>query len=241
MDLKNKTVLVTGANRGIGKELVIALLQKDVAKIYATARKIESLPDFSDSRVVPLELDITNEQQIKACAAGAQDVDILFNNAGVASFGSILQAPTEEIKKDMDTNFYGTLNMVREFVPSLEKRPSTAIVNVVTIGAFVNFPAIGGYCASKSALFSMSQGIRIELKPRGIQVHTVNPGPIDTDMAKEFDTEKTSPQITAQNILKGLENDEADIFPDPGGQELFQIWNKDYRDLENAISQMHNA
>jgi short-subunit dehydrogenase len=131
--------------------------------------------------------------------------------------------------------------MVRSFVPVLETKRDPAIVNLVTIAAFANFPIVGGYSASKSALFSLSQGIRIELARKGISVHTVNPGPIDTEMAKEFPTDKTSPEVTANNILTGLENDEADIFPDDFGKNLFEVWRKDYRDLEQMVSEMHNA
>lgn len=241
MNFENKVVLVTGANRGIGKALIQSLLKKDVKKVYATARNLEDLPDFSDDRVVGLTLDITNQDQVKAAAAEAGDVDILINNAGVAAMASLINSPTDILERDMNTNYYGTLNMVRAFVPLFETKTDTAIVNVVTIGAFVNFPMAGGYSVSKAALFSMSQGIRIELQPKGISVHTVNPGPIDTEMAKDFNVDKTSPDITADNILTALENDEADIFPDPGSKGMFDVWSNNYRDLESAVSQMFHT
>lgn len=238
MQLENKTVLVSGANRGIGKSLVEALLKRGVKKIYATARKPEQLADLGDDRVEPLKLDITDDEQINQVAADAPDVDILINNAGVAAFSSIISGPLELVTRDMDTNYYGTLKMVRAFIPVLEQRKDPAIVNMVTIGAFVNFPIIGGYCASKAALFSLTQGIRIELAPKGIAVHSINPGPIDTDMAKDFDADKTSPKATAEAILDGLEADVADIFPDPGGEAMFDVWKKDYRDLEKMVAAM---
>lgn len=241
MNFENKTVLVTGANRGIGQAIVKELLKKNVKKVYATARDLKNLPDFSDNRVVGLSLDITNLDQVKSAVSTASDTDILINNAGVAAMASLLTSPVEDLKRDMDTNYYGTLNMVREFVPALEAKKDSAIVNVVTIGAFVNFPNIGGYSASKAALFSMSQGIRIELQTKGIAVHTVNPGPIDTDMTKDFQMDKTSPQITAENIVNSLEQGEVDIFPDPGSKGMFDLWNSNYRDLENAVSQMFHS
>ncbi len=241
MHFKDKTVLVTGANRGIGKALVEALLKKDVKRVYAGARTVSTLPDFGDSRVTGLQLDITNRSQINKAAEFASDVDIVINNAGVAAFAGLLDGPVDVIQRDMNTNFYGTLNVVRAFVPYLETKKESAIVNVVTIGAFVNFPAIGGYCASKAALFSMSQGIRIELAPKGIAVHTVNPGPIDTDMIKGLDTKKTNPAQAAENILAGVESNEADIFPDAGGKGMFEMWNHNYKDLESAISRMHHS
>ena len=238
MKIEGRTAFVSGANRGIGKAIVEELLQNGVEKVYAGARKLDSLPDWNDARVVPVELDITNEKQVQAAAVKAGDVDLLINNSGVASFSSILDGPIENVQKDMNTNYFGTLNMTRAFVPVLEKSKDAALVNVVTIGAFVNFPIIGGYCASKAALFSMTQAARIELAPRGISVHTVNPGPIDTDMAKDFETDKTSPEETAKNIVAGLKADEADIFPDQGGQGMFEVWKKDYRELEKMISEM---
>ncbi|MEE8118318.1 MAG: SDR family oxidoreductase [Gammaproteobacteria bacterium] len=241
MNFNKKTVLLTGANRGIGLALVNALLERGVKKIYAAARNLDSLPSFGDNRVVPLALDITNPEQVKQAAQSAADTDLLINNAGIAAFTSLLDGPLELLQRDMTTNYFGTLDMVRNFVPVLETKQDAAIVNVVTIAAFVNFPIIGGYSASKAALFSMSQGIRIELEPRGIAVHTVNPGPIDTDLAAEFPGEKATPESTAQNILAGLESDEADIFPDVGSQQFISVWKKDYRELEHLVNQMHQA
>lgn len=239
MNIENQTVLVTGANRGIGKSIVDELLNNGVKKVYAGARKVSSLPQWNDDRVVALELDITNDAQVKAATEAAGDINILINNAGVATFASFFDDNgVDATKRDMDTNFWGTLNMMRSFVPVLEKNTTPTIVNVVTIGAFVNFPSIGGYSASKAALFSLSQGARMELAGKGIAVHTVNPGPIDTDMAKEFDIDKTSPQVTAQNIIAGMKADQADIFPDPGGQGMFEVWKKDYRELEAMVGSM---
>ena len=241
MNLNGKTVLVTGANRGIGFALVNSLLKKGVAKVYAGARDTTKLPDFDDDRVEALELDITRAEQVDAAAKTAADVDLLINNAGVASFSSILDGPRDLVERDMNTNYYGTLDMVRAFVPVLETKKDAAIVNVVTIAAFANFPVIGGYSASKSALFSLSQGIRIELSQRGIAVHTVNPGPIDTELAKEFPTDKADTNVTADNILKALEDDEVDIFPDEIGRQMFATWKEDYRELEAMVAEMHHA
>lgn len=241
MNLTGKTVLVTGANRGIGFALVKALLEKGASKIYAGTRNTQKLPDFGDDRVVPIELDITNSEQVEAAAKTAGDVSVLVNNAGVAAFSSLLDGPLDLVERDMNTNYFGTLDMVRSFVPVLEGKEGAAIVNVVTIAAFANFPILGGYSASKSALFSLSQGIRTELAPKNIAVHTVNPGPIDTDMAADFPTDKADVDQTARNIIAGLENDEADIFPDEAGRQMFDVWKSDYRDLERMVYDMHHA
>lgn len=241
MNLKNKTVLVTGANRGIGLAIVKALLDNGVTKVYAGARDTAKLPDLGDDRIVSLTLDITDKAQIESAAKTANDVDLLINNAGVAAFSSILDGPLDLVERDMRTNYFGTLDMVRAFVPALETRSDAAIVNIASIAAFANFPVIGGYSASKSALFSLSQGIRIELAQKGIAVHTVNPGPIDTELAAEFPTDKADTDETARNILASLESGEADIFPDEMGRQMFDVWNQDYRGLEQMVSEMHEA
>lgn len=241
MKLNNKTVLVTGANRGIGLAIVKALLGKGVKKIYAAARDSNSLPALHDARIIPITLDITDPAQVNNAASVATDVDLLINNAGVAAFSSLVGGPLDLVERDMRTNYFGTLDMVRAFVPVLESKSDAAIVNVVTIAAFANFPMIGGYSASKSALFSLSQGIRIELASKGIAVHTVNPGPIDTELAKEFPTDKADTDTTASNILAGLESDEADIFPDAQGRQMFDVWKQDYRALEQMVREMHEA
>jgi len=241
MNLENKIILITGANRGMGKALVAQLLTRGVKKIYAAARDTNSLPNLNDSRVENIMLDITQPTQVAQAAKHANDIDILINNAGVAAFTSLLDGPTDLLQQDMDTNYYGTLAMVREFAPVLETKKDSAIVNMVTIGAFVNFPILGGYCASKAALFSLSQGIRIELAPKGIHVHTVNPGPIDTDMAKDFPGDKPSAALTVENILVALEGGVVDIFPDETSQQMIAAWKNDYRDLEKIVSDMHHA
>ncbi|GAA6213165.1 SDR family oxidoreductase [Hyphomicrobiales bacterium 4NK60-0047b] len=238
MDFTNKIILVTGANRGIGKALVFSLLEKGVSKIYAAARNTASLPDFQDARVVPLTLDITKAEQISAATRLAPDVDILINNAGSLELVSAFSGPLDKVTKEMSVNYFGLLHMMRGFLPVLENRPNSALVNIVSIAAFVNVPLHGGYCAAKAAAFSLTQGARIEWASKGIAVHSVNPGPIDTDMTKEIAMDKASPFDTAVKILDDLESDIADIFPDPTGQHMFETWQKDYKDLEAMSADM---
>lgn len=238
MNIDNKTVFVTGANRGIGQALVEVLLEKGVCKIYAAARNPEQITGFDDGRVIKIKLDITRQDQILAVAKKASDTDILINNAGVAEYISLLDGPMDMVRRDMDVNYYGTVNMMRAFIPVLEAKGEAVIANVVSIAAFVNFPFLGGYCASKAALFSATQAARIELASKNIMVHSINPGPIDTDMAASVDMDKTSPRDAAIAIIEGLEEGVADIFPDPHGRDLFKVWNDDYRKLEQMVSDM---
>ena len=241
MNLKNKVFLVSGANRGIGRATVQALLAEDVAKVYATARNTDDLPDFADDRVVALQLDITDAGSIQRAVAAAPDVDVLINNAGVLTFGSVLDQPVGDIQADFSTNLYGTLNVIRAFLPGLEAKSDAAIVNVASMAAFVNFPGFGGYSASKAALYSISQGMRTELAPRGVRVHTVNPGAIDTDMTRDIAFDKADVLTTGRNIVLGLQNGDDDIFPDAGSRQMYEVWRANYRDLEKVVFDLHHA
>lgn len=235
MNLDNKVVFVSGANRGIGKAIVDALLKQNVAKIYAAARQPQSLK-FNDPRVVPVELDITNRAQIDAAAKLAGDVDVLINNAGVATFANIVNATTPDLMVDMQVNYFGTLSMVNAFVPVLEKKGGGAIANVISVVGLASIPVVGGYSASKAALFSATQAMRADLNAKNISVHGIFPGPIDTDMAKDFPMEKATPESTAENILAGITAGTEDIFPDPMSAGVAATWAKDPKELERQFS-----
>lgn len=238
MSLENKTIFVSGANRGIGKALVEALLKQPTRKIYAAARTIADLPDFGDARVVKVHLDITAPDLVNKAVALAQDVDVLINNAGVAAFASVVSGDADALRRDMNVNYFGTLGMVRAFVPVLEKRGGGAIANVISVVGLASMSAIGGYCASKAALFSATQAIRAELKAKNISVHGIFPGPIDTDMSRDFDMPKTDVHVTAENIVKGLMAGQEDIFPDPMSLQVSELWAKDPKGLERQFAGM---
>ena len=241
MNIEGKVALVTGGNRGIGKAIVEALLDEGASKIYATARNLETMPNFNSNRVIPIELDITDHEKINTTSKKISDINLLINNAGHLSFSSALEGDFDKVRYDMEVNYFGLLAMMRAFVPTLEKNNDSAIVNIDSIAAFVNFPHHGGYCASKSAAFSITQCARIELAKRGISVHSVNPGPIDTDMTKNIEMDKTSPEDTAKAILNRLKNDEADIFPDKTGQNMFELYKEDYQKLEELSSNFFHS
>lgn len=240
MKLDNKTIFVSGANRGIGKAIVEALLKQNVAKIYAGMRSVLDAPDFGDARVVPVALDITKRDQIVKAVQLAADVDVLINNAGVLSFAPVATGEAEAIKRDMEVNYFGTLSMVNAFLPALEKKGGGAIANVISVVGLASIPGVGGYSASKAALFSATQAMRAELKEKRVQVFGIFPGPIDTDMARdfEFELEKASPESTAENIVAGLLRDQEDIFPDPMSQAVGEVWMKSPKELEKQFAAM---
>lgn len=234
MELTNKTIFVSGANRGIGKAVVEALLKQPVGKIYAAARNINDLPNFNDERVVKVQLDITNRTQI-ATAAKHTDVDLLINNAGALVYSSVITSDTDALMHDMQVNYFGTLSVVNAFAPTLEARQG-AIANVISVVGLASMAGIGGYSASKAALFSATQAMRAELKPKNVQVFGIFPGPIDTDMAKGIELEKASPQSTAEKIIAGIKSGTEDIFPDPMSEQVGKLWAADPKQLERQFA-----
>ncbi len=239
MKLDDKTILVTGSNRGLGKALVEALLKQPVKKIYTAARRIEDLPTFNDSGVVPIKLDIGDHPvQINQAVAQAQDVDVLINNAGVLSYGGVALGESDLLKQDMEVNYFGTLNLSRSFIPMLEKQGGGVIVNLLSVLSLASMAGVVGYSASKAALFSATQSMRTELKAKNISVHGVFPGPIDTDMAKGLEMQKTSAQATAENIVAGIIADQEDIFPDPFSLQVSELWAKNPKALERQFAGM---
>ena len=236
MKLDDKTILVTGTNRGIGKAIVEALLKLKVKKVYAAARNVKELPDFGDKRVVPLQLDITNRPQVQKAVQQANDVNVLINNAGVLSFAGIVTGEADLLIRDMEVNYFGTLSMVHHFVPVLEKNGGGAVANVISIVGLASMANIGGYSASKAALFSATQGMRAELAEKKISVHGIFPGPIDTDMARNIEMKKSDVHVTAENIVNGIIAGKEDIFPDVMSKEWGKIWEKSPKDLERKFA-----
>ncbi len=222
--IEGKAVLVTGANRGIGRAFVNELLERGAAKIYAAARNPAALNDIvagSEGKVVPIKLDITKAEEISTAAANT-DVSLLINNAGTAGFSSFTNPGAgERGRLEMETNFFGTLNVSQAFAPILKTNGGGAIINIGSIASHVNFPVLGTYSASKAAVHSLTQGLRAELAGQGTKVLGVYPGPVDTDMAENFDADKTAPQEVVRQILDALEKGEENVFPDPTSTQLY--------------------
>ena len=239
--LKDKVILITGANRGIGKSLVKASLEKGAKKVYATSRDVSKMPNFEDERVVSLALDITDNSQILKVAEQTKDVEVLINNAGVLTPGNVLEGEISAVQNDMKVNYYGTINMMRAFAPILEKNTPSKIVNIVSIVAYSPLPSIAGYSASKTALYSATLSVRIELAKKGITVHAINPGAIDTDMNKGSEWDMPAPDGIATIILDKVEGGELDIVPDEMGLGMFNTWKEEPSKLAKMFSNMYHG
>ena len=236
MKIEGSVALVTGANRGLGRAIVSALVEAGAAKVYAAARDERQVPK-GDSRIVPLTLDTTKPDQIAAAVKKANDVTLLINNAGVSTSYNVLTMSPAELDADFRTNVHGTLGVIKAFLPVLERSPGGAtIVNVLSLGALASVPSFGGYSASKAAAYSVTQALRPELRGKHIDILAVLPGPIDTDMVKALQLPKTSPADVAKGLIAGIARGEEDIFPDPMAQQMGALWNKSPKEFERAFA-----
>jgi short-subunit dehydrogenase len=244
VQLNGITALVTGTNRdrGIGRALVAALLARGAARVYAAARRIDTLTELaasSNGRVVPVQLDVTVPADVARAAALASDVRLLVNNAGVAAqFGAEFADPAwlTAGRTEFEVNVLGTLALTQAFAPVLAGNGGGAVVNIVSVAGLVNFPALASYSASKAALHSITQAMRAQLRGQGTFVAGVYPGPIDTEMADGIEWEKTAPATAARNILDGLEAGREEIFPDPMAQQIAELYQTDPKALERQMT-----
>ena len=218
MKIEGKTVLVTGANRGIGQALVTEALRRGAARVYAGTRKSLAHPD---ARVTPLNLDVTDAAQIRAAAESVESLDILVNNAGIALYDDLSERAA--LEQHLAVNFFGTYGVTQAFLPLLTGSQG-AIVNNVSTMALAPFPFTPAYAISKAAAFNLTQSLRALLAGRGVRVYAVLTGPTDTDMTRGFDIPKASPESVARAIFDGVEDDEEDIFPDPMSASIADGW-----------------
>jgi NAD(P)-dependent dehydrogenase (short-subunit alcohol dehydrogenase family) len=218
MTIADKAVLVTGGNRGIGRALIEEALTRGAKRVYAAARQPITHPD---GRVTPLTVDVTNASQIRRAVDDVESLDILINNAGLALYDDL--SDPSALERQLAVNLFGTFGVTRAFLPLLT-RSRGAIVNVGSVTAFAPLPVIPAYSISKAAAFNLTQSLRALLAGQGVSVHAVLAGPVDTDMSRDLDIPKASPESVARAILDGVQNGEEDIFPDPMAQSMAESW-----------------
>ena len=218
MNIDGKTVLVTGANRGIGRALVDEALSRGAVRVYAGTRQLVA---HLDDRVTSLIMDVTDVAQIRAAAEQVGSLDILVNNAGIALYDDLTDAAV--LEQHLAVNLFGPYRVTQAFLPLLT-RSRGVIVNNVSTMALAPVPVTPAYAVSKAAAFNLSQSLRALYASRGVRVHAVLTGPTDTEMTRGFDIPKATPASVARAIFDGVENDEEDIFPDPMSQTMAADW-----------------
>ena len=218
MKIADSKVLVTGANRGLGKSLVEEALRRGAKRVYAGARRPFAHPN---RRVTPLMLDVTSPAQIRAAVEKVDALDSLINNAGISLQNDL--SDRAALERLLAVNLFGTYDVTLAFLPVLA-RPRSAIVNILSLASLAAVPFDSLYSISKAAAFSLSQSLRALLAGRGVSVHTVLPGPIDTDMTRGLDIPKASSDSTARAIFDGVEKEDEEIFPDPMSESIAESW-----------------
>ena len=236
MDISSATVLVTGANRGIGRRTVDCLLAAGAPRIFAGARDPAKLGALAeDGRIIAVALDVTDPAQVAAAAERCADVSLLVNNAGVNRNRPLIGEPEAltNARAEIEVNYLGTLSMCRAFAPVLKANGGGMIVNVLSVIGRVNLPAIGSYCASKAAGYSMTQGVRAELAAQGTHVMGVLPGAVDTEMTPGGDAR---PEDVAAAIVEAIANDIEDLYPDAMAQGLSEGLARDAKAVEREMA-----
>jgi NAD(P)-dependent dehydrogenase (short-subunit alcohol dehydrogenase family) len=213
--IAGRAVLVTGANRGLGQALVDEALARGARRVYAASRQPIA---HADARVTSLILDVTDWTQIQRAAESVESLDILINNAGISLPDDL--GDRAAFERHFEVNVYGPLMVTQAMLTESSGR----VVNVVSIGALAAVPILPAYSASKAAAFSVTQSLRALLAARGVSVHAVLPGPIDTEMIRNLPIPKTPPESVARAIFDGVENTDEEIFPDPLSRTLEASW-----------------
>ncbi|MEU7854890.1 SDR family oxidoreductase [Nonomuraea sp. NPDC049141] len=234
MKINGANVLVTGANRGLGRQFVLSLLDRGAGNVYATARR----PDLIDvPGVIPLHLDITDPASVAAAAAAASDVKIVINNAGISTGANLVTGDLDPIRREMDTHFYGTLNVIRAFAPQLA---DGAILNVLSALSWLAFDGAGAYHAAKSAEWALTNAVRLELASQRTLVTGLHLGAADTDMMAWYNGDKTAPEVIVASALDGIEADRPEVLADDWSRQVKAWLSKDpsviYREAAAALT-----
>jgi NAD(P)-dependent dehydrogenase (short-subunit alcohol dehydrogenase family) len=240
--INGAVALVTGANRGIGRALTEALLNRGAKKIYATSRDRQALRVLRAERVVPLRLDVTDGEQIRAAGEAAPDVELVFNNAGVVLGSGITDSTVlDQARREMEVNYFGPLQLLHHLAPTLARNGGGAVINIGSAAGLTSIPFFPTYSASKAALHSLTQAARILLGAQGTSVFGVYAGPVDTDMTRELALPKASPRDVAFAILDGIEAGQEDIFPDPFAVDFGRQFGSSPKAAERQMATMAAA
>jgi len=217
MELKNAVAVVTGANRGLGRQLTIQLLERG-AKVYAAARRPESV---DVAGVIPLRLDVTDDESIRAAARVASDATLLVNNAGIFTGTPLVAGDLDAVRSEMETNFFGPLAVTRAYTPVIEGNGGGAVLNVLSVLSWLHPAGSGAYSAAKAAAWAQTNAIREELAPRGISVSALHVGYMDTDMAADVPAEqKVDPAEVAAQALNAVEKGLPEILADESTRQV---------------------
>jgi NAD(P)-dependent dehydrogenase (short-subunit alcohol dehydrogenase family) len=212
MNIKGSVALVTGANRGLGRALVQALLAAGAKKVYAGARDPATV---NIPGAHPLRLDVTSPADVAAAAKACQDVNLVINNAGIIHNAPIITGDaTDNVRAEMDTNFFGTLRVSNAFAPILKKNHGGALVNILSVLSWISLPGTGLYSASKAAAWALTNALRTELREQGTLVVGLHVGYMDTDMAAHAQGPKTAPADVANQVLQALEAGREEVLAD---------------------------
>jgi NAD(P)-dependent dehydrogenase (short-subunit alcohol dehydrogenase family) len=243
MEISGKRVLITGASRGLGRTLAFAFGAAGAREVLAGARQTEDLESLTAEAttaglsITPIKLDVTSDDDVQA-AVRLGRIDILINNAGVASFGDPLQMRFADIQREIDVNYLGVLRMVRAFAPAMTDHGDGMIVNIATILAKVNLPIVATYCATKAALLSLGQGLRAYLADKGVRVITVMPSTIDTDMSRGAQVPKLTKEFVAGEILRHIREETIDPPIGEEAEGVYESLLKDPRAVEKMLAQI---
>ena len=220
MQIANAVVLVTGANRGIGLAFAREALARGARRVYAAARDPATV---QLAGVVPIQLDVTDPQQVARAARDCGDVTLVINNAGVAATGGFLaDADLASTRRQLETNFFGPLRMVQAFAPVLASNGGGAVLNVLSIASWINRPLLGVYGATKSAAWALTNGLRHELRTQGTLVTALHMGFVDTDLTRGIDGPKSTPEAIARAALDGLEAGAEEVLADDATRRVKQ-------------------
>ena len=239
MKIDGSVALVTGANRGLGQAYARELVSRGAAKVYGAARDPATV---TEPGVTPITLDVTDPERVARVAARCSDVSLLVNNAGVLKYSTFINAPNlDAARLEMETNYFGTLNMCRAFAPVLAANGGGAIVNMLSVSSFYTNPFDASYGASKAAAWSLTNGVRLELHHQGTLVIAVHASFIDTDMAALADVPKDSPESVAQQVFDAVEANQIEVLADERSRTVKASLSRDHELIYPSIQEFWDA